>query len=582
MKPLSRCILAFSICLLLVLPKKIAQACGFYIWPGEYRFWLLQPDLTNQKDLSPFFFATTTYYPDVNPEGISVHCQQNIAEWRALMGNKASEQDIEEILYKTSPDDFLNRINHLAKTNSFAALLKLPRNRNLLQYMRLAKKVEAWATKPDPWQENKLTDTTLDRLLEEAEKLYATTSNKTIRLRIAYQMMRMHGYNWEPTLAIKTWNEKIASVKTNSYIKYAALYERAIHTPSPERYCLLSRVFDQSTFNRNHCLIRFGTPSLKDILPLAATEHERTVLYAMRAFSVPGRTLHNIKFIYTREPNYKEITFLLLREINKTEDWLLTSKVTGFEPATYSRFLADNEDIGQNYKRDLIYTRELYDFVKLMLAEGKNKDRALLHIYAAHLAFIQGLYTESRQFLNLAARIPNVPANVKTQLLVNDLLLSLEEDHSFGKTTENKLIHLLLTPSRKLGVHSTDIMKDQLILYAGRKLMRDGQRVKGMLLLGKTRRALGELPIGNYKTIYEIVWENATAADYDDILHILHKKQPSPFEKFVSKGNIRSPYSYQEWSREYDSIGWNWNKLLDLKAGWYIRQDSLEKALLVL
>jgi hypothetical protein len=448
--------------------------------------------------------------------------------------------------------------------------------------MRLAKKVEAFAANPDPWRENKYPDASVDRLIDEATELYASADNTAVRLRIAYQLMRLYGYNEQPAYLEKTWEEKIARVKTNSWIKSAALYERAIHTPAPEKYCLLSRVFDQSTFNRSHCLIGFKDAPLKDILPFAVNEHERTVMYAMRAFRDPGRTLHNIKFIYNREPAYKELAFLLLREINKTEDWLLTSKVTGFEPAMYSSFITYDEDITKNYKRDIAYTWELYDFVKRMLAEGKNKDRALLQVYAAHLAFIQGMYADSRQYLDLAARTRSLPANVKTQLLVNDLLLRLETDPSFGKATENKLMQLLLTPSRKLGVHSADIMKDQLILYAGRKLIRHGQRAKGLLLLGKTRRALGELSISTYKTVYEVMWETATAADYDAMLHILNRKQPSSFEKIVTKGLLRSPWSYQEWSSDMDSVGWNWNKLVDLKAGWYIRQDSLGKALTIL
>ncbi len=241
----------------------------------------------------------------------------------------------------------------------------------------------------------------------------------------------------------------------------------------------MSRVFDQSTFNRKYCLLDFGAASLQKILPLAANDHERTVLYAMRAFRDPGRTLHNIKFIYNREPGYKELSFLILREINKTEDWLLTNKVTGFGPASYNRFMIDYEpDLKENYKRDIAYTRELYDFVKLMLAEGKCKDRALLHIYAAHLAFTQGLYNESRQYLSQAKRLPRLPANIKTQLLINDFLLTLEMDASFSKTSEHKLMQLLLASASTTGLHNPDLMRDQVILYTGRKLIQRGKGQK--------------------------------------------------------------------------------------------------------
>lgn len=580
MKPLSRYILVLGVSLLLVLPKKIARACGFYVWPGEYRFWLLQPDLTNQPDLSPYFFSMLAFYPDDQPESVPQHYKQNVQEWMALVGSGTNEQDVNTILYETSPGEFLYDLNQLAKTNSFVRLLKLPGNQELLKYMRLAKKIEAYTDNPDPWQENS-SDPARDSLINEAEASYAVASRANIRLRIAYQLVRLYGYDGQYRMA-GIWQEKIAGMKINSWIQYAALYDRALRTPSPEKYYLMSRVFDQSTFNRKYCLWGFRELNLKEVLPLAVNEHERTVLYAMKAFRDPGRTLHNIKFIYSREPGYKELPFLLLREINKVEDWLLTNKVTGFDPASYSWLISGDEDVAKNYKRDIAYTRELYDFVKHMLAAKKHRDQALLHICAAHLALIQKMNSESRQHLEAAARMPHLPANIKTQLQVNDLLLRLEADPSFDKATESKLMRLLLAPASKLGVHSPDIMKDQLILYAGRKLIRNGQRVKGLLLLGKTRRALGELSISTYKSVYEMMWETATAADYDEMLHILQKKQPSVFEKYVSKGAVKSPNDYYDWSKDEPREKWNINKLLDLKAGWYIRQDSLEKALVVL
>jgi hypothetical protein len=54
-------IILFSSCILLLLPKKTAQACGFMVAPGEFRFWLMQPDLTNESDLTPFFLLQLIY-----------------------------------------------------------------------------------------------------------------------------------------------------------------------------------------------------------------------------------------------------------------------------------------------------------------------------------------------------------------------------------------------------------------------------------------------------------------------------------------------------------------------------------------
>lgn len=581
MKLLTRCTAVLSISLLLVLPKKLAQGCGFSVWPGEYRFWLLQPDLTNQKELSPFFFATTYLYPGAYMQVVNQHYSDNVREWQALVKNKATAADIDSILYNTAPDDFLDGFNGLAKTNSFAACLQLPQHTAFLQYMRLSKKIEGLTASPDPWGEGKYPNPAFGRLIEEAHQLYATTTDSTVRLRTAYQLMKLYGHNRQWALLKRTYHTKIARVKSNSWIKAAALYELALHTPEPECSYLYSRVFDLGTYNRSQCLIDFNPKSLQNALPFTANEQEVTVLYAMRAFNDPGKTLRNIRFIYSREPRYKELPFLLLREINKVEDWLMTPKMTDFGPALYDYHFMDDVDLKANYKKDTAYARELHDFVKTVIAERKHKEQPLLHMYAAHLAFVRGCYGEARRYLHLAARIPGLPANVKTQLQVNEVLLRLATEPSFDATTEHQLMRLLLMPSNKLGVHDPDIMKDQLILYAGQHLIGKGEKAKGLLLLGKTRRALGELSIDTYKSVYEAMWETATADDYDSILYILNKKRPSAFERFVAKGRLRSAWDYQDWT-EPDTAGWNRHKLIDLKAGWYIRQDSLEQALAVL
>jgi hypothetical protein len=567
---------------LLILPKKVARACGFYIWPGEYRFWLLQPDLSNQPELSPYYFSTLAFFPDDQPASTPPHYRQNVQEWIALIGGKTNEQDVDAIIYSAEPNEFLVSLDKLSKTNSFARLLLQPRNKELLNYMRLAKKIELYTANPDPWQENKYADPTRDKLISEAESRYASSTNANIRMRLAYQLVRLYGYDYSYNTAAK-WQQKVADEKIDSWIQYAALYDRARTAPEPEKYYLMSRVFDRSNFNRKYCLWGFREVNLKKVLPFTTNEHERTVLYAMKAFRDPGRALHNIKYIYSREPWYKEIPFLLLREINKAEDWLLTNKVTGFEPATPQGWYGEVDEVKEkNCKMDQLYARQLYDFVKQLLAERKQQDRPLLQLCAAHLAFIQGMPSLSRQHLEAASRMPNLPANIKTQIQINDLLLRLEVDSSFDKTTEDKLMHLLLAPASRLGVHSPGYMKDQLILYTGKKLIRNGQRAKGLLLLGKTRRALGLLSIDTYKSVYEMMWETATANDYNEIFHLLQKGSKTPFERFVTQGTVATPYEYYEWAKDDPKEKWNINKLMDLKAGWYIRQDSLEKALAVL
>ncbi len=102
------------------------------------------------------------------------------------------------------------------------------------------------------------------------------------------------------------------------------------------------------------------------------------------------------------------------------------------------------------------------------------------------------------------------------------------------------------------------------------------------MLLSKTRRALGDLPIGAYKEVYQEMEEIAEPKDYDEIVEILDKKNKTAFEKFVSASPFKTPAEYYEYYRddEYkDTTRWDRNKVLDCKASWYIRNHELEAAL---
>lgn len=80
-----------SVSLLFLLPRRTAQACGFYVFPGEYRFWLLQPDLTNEADLAPFFFASTELYGLDLSSAKEPYLQQNIDEWHGAVKGESHQ-----------------------------------------------------------------------------------------------------------------------------------------------------------------------------------------------------------------------------------------------------------------------------------------------------------------------------------------------------------------------------------------------------------------------------------------------------------------------------------------------------------
>jgi len=581
-KPLIKYIIPTVSLLTFLSPEKTTQACGFYTYPGEFRFWLLQPDLTNQQDLTPFFFASSYLYKGDMYAGKENYPEQNINEWYKEVHGKATKPDINKLLNETPPQNFFDE-PHSLKVNSLMRYLLQPENKELYRYFVLSKKVEQIATNNDPWGENNFPKPAIQNTINEANELYNQTHSPFVKLRTAFQMVRLYGYNSQVDLLNKTYDTWIEPVHSPSWIKTAALYQKAIYSRDFQYDYLLSKVFDKGDYNRTFCLVRFNSKNLDSILSLAKNKHERNVLYAMKAFNYQGRSLNYIRDIYNAEPSNKELSFLLLREINKIEDWLVTNKVTDFEfPAVYNssqwnRYeYRDNATV--NYHNDQRYAKEVYDFLLQMIQNKKNPEQPLLNLYAAHLAMLNGNYPIAQQHLNNAGSFTHLPLNVQTQIRINQYLLHLEK--GFDSIAEREFMSIINAPANKLGIYDPDIMKDQLILYSARKMIEKGDKPKGLMLLSKTRRAMGDLPIGQYKGLYQEIEEIADAKDYDNILRILGKTSKTEFEKFVSKEKLASPQDYYAYSH-YDgyAVYWNRNKVLDCKASWYIRNHDLNSAI---
>lgn len=588
MRPLVSSTLLFISVVLLLLPKKAAKACGFYVAPGEYRFWLLQPDLTNQYDLTPFFFASGYLYRGDMRLAKEQYPAQNVQEWYDEIEGKATKADIDELLYNTDANTFLTNQASIVRRNAFLRFLLLPQNKEWYRYMVLSKKMELRSLNPDPWGEEEFDAGSFEKLKMEGAALQQQAKRNFVQFRTAFQMIRLHAGSGQLQVAQVLYDRWIEPAKTNSWIKSAALYQLAINTPGLKQEYLLSKVFDRGDYHRTPCLVLFNSNKVDSIVTLAKNQHEKNVLYAMKAFNYPGRSLHFLKAIYRSEPAYKDMQFLLLREINKVEDWLLTTKFTSFqEPATYPEQYDWNssyaDHAAENLANDKAYAQELYRFILQIINDKKNKPAGMLHLYAAHLCLVQKDYTCSEKHLDLASSAGLKDAKATMQWKINRLLLHLEK--GFGPREENELLAILNTPDKATGFYDPDIMRNQLVLYTGRKLIEKGIRAKGLMLLSRTNRALGDLPIGNYKKVYQEIEEKATAADYDEIIAILDKKNKTPFESFVSIKRFRTPEEHyatgdaEERMRE-ESYGYEWdrNTLLNAKSAWHLRNRDLRQA----
>ncbi len=251
---------------------------------------------------------------------------------------------------------------------AFLRFLQLRQNSELYKYIILSKKVEQIAADPDPWEEDNYPNNNISEVISEANNLYKQAYSPICK--IAHCLSALPGctaYNYQPEQVSRVYDSLIDTVKTRSWIKTASLYQKTLGVPGCTQGTIGYRKYSiKVIITRTICLLRFETSQADSTLFLARNEHEKNVIQAMKAFNYPGRSLSILKRIYGSEPGYKELPFLLAREVNKVEDWLLTSKVTDFGmPAVYLDSVGFNDNYAYldnaalNYKNDKIYAREL-------------------------------------------------------------------------------------------------------------------------------------------------------------------------------------------------------------------------------
>ncbi|MBX2974389.1 MAG: hypothetical protein KF797_14935, partial [Flavobacteriales bacterium] len=118
----------------------------------------------------------------------------------------------------------------------------------------------------------------------------------------------------------------------------------------------------------------------------------------------------------------------------------------------------------------------------------------------------------------------------------------------------------------------------QLHLYLGKKLMERGEITEGLLLLARTTRHYGDLlPVYHGLNARHIAFQQATPKDYDRLIALLDKPDKTPFERYLTATDER-PADWESTENEFRSVGLTRDKLLDYKAMWYLREDSLEQA----
>lgn len=605
------------ILLLALLPIGRTNGCGISYLRDEYRMVFFNPVLVKDPSMHSlhFFYRIPYFYENADPTQIDY--LRNCQEWVDYLGPNVDVQDVHAVLYRTKSDSVFTAIeNQLLPEffpgNTFVKELLLPKRADVLDYLKLIVHSEfTYFAEADPWY---LDETLINRekniraFLQAAEEKVKTLKDSFLVKRYAYQLVVQSRYLGKSDQCIKYCDQFFPLNRTGSVLMpWAQLHKAEVLDRFDETVYILSRVFDlcESKKYRVHQMV--DRSSLAEALKLAQTPHEQATIFALISYNNPGKSFKTLRQVAALDPNSRYLPQLLTREINKLEDWLLTAKMTYFDNPGYHSYwdkteavdYMPDEDRGlwmkeipylkKNQQKDLLYLRQVRDWVESILTKVVPQQKQFLHLAAAHLYYLDHQAAQAQAHLK---QIPR-PQNNTIQLqkdLIEPLILPELKDIS---TLEAKAA--IATSFQKIQAHAdlleTDLrIYSKLMLYFSRLFHQKGDIVSAGLLHQRGRRIPSnwqEWGSDYYRSIryFDLF---ASTQDIDQLIALCQKELPTAFEKL-----LMAPLNTYE-KTEYNSDYWYFyaqeeakrtkvlpsiEQLYDLKGTIAFRQNRLQEAL---
>jgi hypothetical protein len=370
----------------------------------DYAFYnLFDQTLVKDKNLHHFLLTyDNTYYERStwNPAEKSLDSvDYNILEWQKFFENQISTQDLKYLVYKSSLDE-LNNIINTKKLNTKInyKIILTEHGIEALKYLVFAKKCEPFAVQVETYDNwtymsgrGKQTKSQFMQTAKEGNILYTATKNTDLKLRIAYQLVRLSHYAGFNDDALRYFNTYVVPLNKKNLIYYYALEQKAGALYNQKKYAMAAQnyieVFNQTpdrqlavytSFLMNKNLFINAENTLK-------TPEEKTTLYMLRAYNTFANGLAEMKKIYNLTPNASKLEVLAVRELNSIERKILEL------PNQYSK----NNKFLKIDTKTKAYTDKIILFTETLL-NNKNIVRTdFWKSYLAHVYFITGNYIKA-------------------------------------------------------------------------------------------------------------------------------------------------------------------------------------------
>lgn len=577
------------------------SACGFYETESEYQALLFRARLPQMACMQPFTYTMGPLWGgELNSDPNEADRLRNCNEWLNQCDKTVKLDDIYTILYKTDSYKFisffeLQKHDEFLKKNTFCNFLVKAQSKQLQLYVLFAKAVEMQQqtinSKFEDWDDNaqdyydkyitasqeneKLVLMNKKNLFDLALLRIKQTRSSFLKQRYAFQLCRLsYELQTKPTSA-EIFDKYFGNIQPNNLMSAWSCLYKAHALSGREANLYFIKVFNACDEKKFRCVQLF----VDSLLPPGMNKAEWSTYYVMSALHNPGRALGLLKNTYKYNPQNPHLAFLILREINKVEDWLITPLFyekysitndqpfkTAFvdlwsDPSDLNSQLNSNENEYGVYARsknaatDLKYLKELKNFTLNLHLHSAGDLKDFYAIALAHICLLQENATEAQHYLSLISHsaLPSIELQKKLEIIW--LAIKTKNVHSpvFEKIFMDNIIAIEHIKSR--GINNNQTLYT-LTLSLANEYLKKGDVVRGNLMriksdnyrycYGENNRNYDDNLEGYPLEKVKYFDENATTNDIDKLISILLRRDKTSFEKYLCNKTTTDVNWYKE------------------------------------
>lgn len=515
--------------LFLSLPIKISKACGptFINFHG-YSF--LNLELIKDQATAPYLLGINEIFENYLPEN-RAKINDNLLEWQERFCGLVEVKDLNYFIYKADIKD-LELLRTVAGSknmpvptrfnlNSFATYLVNQKCIETINYLIFAKRCEPYVIRPDAWGTGERDVAAMQALIKEGRREFKNTKSDYMRLRYAFQLIRLAHYSKDYEGTLKLYDfllpkiDKTVSRMEESFLPWWILGHKAgaLHGlgEKVEAAYLYAQIFQHCPSRRESALRSFAIKTdeeWKECLLMCKDDDERSVLYAIRAHAAEAKAVEEMEHIYELNPTNEFLEVLLLKEVAKMEKNLLGIDFNSKKKENQRYF-----NVPKSYASD--YVIRLQKFARRVRIEEKASRLELWHIAEGYLEFLAGDYYAAAKTFKAAREKVKNKAIIK-QLGIFELALTISSLETINDDVERSIY---------------DILKDNEV-YKNSPDFGDFLKDKLADLYQKTNHP-GKAFLCQYKV--DDLRPNPKKELLDDLLSVAQKEEKTQFERLLTE-----------------------------------------------